>query len=107
MSPCLISTFRFSEVAYFIILLKTSLLSERCGVTYKHLIPSPSADASPLSSANIVITGIIADSVFPEPVGATNRESRLRAKTLYDWSWMEVNFAKDSFENLFNICCSN
>jgi len=51
--------------------------------------------------------GIIADSVFPEPVGATNRESRLRANTLYDWSWMEVNFAKDSFENLFNISCSN
>jgi hypothetical protein len=32
----------------------------------------------------MVITGIIADSVFPEPVGATNKESRLRTKTLND-----------------------
>jgi len=69
-SPCLISIVKFSSSAYRTILLSTSLFNALNGVTYIALIPF-----SFLFNEISFIMGTIAASVFPDPVGATKRES--------------------------------
>src|SRR5574340_568589 len=69
-SPCLTSILRPSFSAYLIILLKTSRFSARSGVMYSTLILSSFLERETLENI-----GITAVSVFPEPVGATTRES--------------------------------
>ncbi|OLE44888.1 MAG: hypothetical protein AUF73_00755 [Thaumarchaeota archaeon 13_1_20CM_2_39_11] len=69
-SPCLMWIVRPSFSAYLIILLNTSRLSARSGVTYNTFIFPSLFDFVTLAKI-----GIIAVSVLPEPVGATTSES--------------------------------
>ena len=69
-SPCLICMVNPSFSAYLIILLNTSRLSARSGVTYSAFIFPGFFDLAILAKI-----GTTAVSVLPDPVGATTSES--------------------------------